>query len=577
MGESTAEVKPIRDFLGLTRDQFKHAVALLIAALAFFGTLVAALQVDAGARSSTADRDSRALMLQGIADTNTGTLRYAYEIDMLVAQQSLFTQWGVEMRSAQENGSSTGAAENRQAAQRYIQIANDQRTLSTLLSPPYYDDKTGNANVLQFDADGQVKLVAMAERQAAKRQQADAWGQKGNNYTITLTVLAVCAFLFGLAVIAGGGIGYLFVAVGNVIAAGAVLAVVVTCLLPVPYLPDQAIQDYAQGFGDAYVGQKLEYYSQHQMALQRSDQAIAALSKAIDQRGDYASAYVTRGDAHIVEAQALTFSRGDQARLQVQLDLAAADYRRAIDLGHGDKHTYWNLGYTYFLAKKYDQAISVTQQALKVAPDQRLGLGMNMAIYTMGLGKRAEGMQQLEDALTWAEKHHLASDWYYLRQIVAVLEQLQPVQPIDGIPQAVKRIKEAFVSLTYKSTTAVKPTGVVVGPFTFEQPVLGPNGEVVERKPMTVLPRNTERVDVAFDFDKMPAGALVVQKVYDDQGNEKPLYTRVETWSLGSTGHAEWSVQTPVQRTLAGLMSGPYVVDLYVEGELVQSGRFTIE
>jgi hypothetical protein len=160
---------------------------------------------------------------------------------------------------------------------------------------------------------------------------------------------------------------------------------------------------------------------------------------------------------------------------------------------------------------------------------------------------------------------------------VAVLGQLQPAQPIDGVPQAVKRVKEAYVSLTYRSTTASKATGATINPLTFELPVLGPNGDVVERKPMTVMPRNTERVDVAFDYDKVPDGAIVVQKVYDDQGNERPQYTRVETWKQGTAGHAVWSVQTPVQKTLVGLSSGPYVVELYVEGELVQSGQFTIE
>ena len=576
--DSKAASREPRDPFGLTEEQFRHVAALFIAAAACFGTIVAALQVDAGARSATADRDSRAYTLQANADGNAATLRYVYENNILASNQSLLILASLETRLAQENTLSSAALDERQAAARLGKIVDDQRPLSDLLSPPYFDPVSSNADLLQYVVDHQTTPTALAvERQAAKREQADAWGGKGNNYTITITVLAAVVFLFGLAAILGGGIGYLFLAVGNLIAGGAFLAVVVTMLLPVPNMPEEAIAQYAQGFGHVYSAQTIEYYAVHQFAAQRADLAIAELSTAISLRRDYAAAYETRGDAHLIKGQALLFGQGDPAAVQVEVDLAVKDYDLAIQLGRRDKHTYWNLGYSYFLAKRYPEAVAVSQQALQLAPDLRLGLGMNIAVYMLAEGKRAESMQALEDALGWAEKHRLASDSFYFRQIIHNLDQYQQVRSVDGMAALEKRIKEAFVSLTYRSVAAVKPTGAVLAALQFEQPLLGPGGDVVQRKPTTRFPTGTERVDFGFDYRQLSNGALVVQKVYDSLQNEIPLLGQVDVWRLGSSGHAERSIRAPVAHTLAGLASGHYAVELYVDGELLATGSFYID
>lgn len=567
-----------RDPFGLTEEQFKHIAALFIAAAACFGTMVAALQVDAGARSAAADRDSRAYTLQANADGNAATLRYVYENNILASNQSLLILASLETRLSQENSVPSAALDERQAAARLGKIVDDQRPLSDLLSPPYFDAASSNANLLQYFVDHQTTPAALAaERQAARREQADAWGGKGNNYTITITVLAAVVFLFGLAAILGGGIGYLFLAVGNLIAGASFLAVVVTMLLPVPNMPEEAMARYAQGFGNVYSALTIEYYAAHQQAAQLTDMAISELSTAIALRSDYAAAYGARGDAHLIKGQALLFGRADPAAVQGEVDLAVKDYEHVIQLGRGDKHTYWNLGYSYFLAKRYPDAVAVSQRALQLAPDQRLGLGMNLAVYMIAEGKRTEAMQQLEDALAWAEKHRLASDSFYFRQIIHNLDQLQSVRSFDGMAALEKRIKEAFVSLTYRSVAAVQPTGAILAALQFEQPLLGPGGDVVQRKPTTRFPTGTERVDFGFDYRQLSNGALVVQKVYDSRQNEIPLLGQVDVWRLGSSGHAERSIRAPVAHTLAGLASGHYTVELYVDGELLATGSFDID
>jgi tetratricopeptide (TPR) repeat protein len=449
--------------------------------------------------------------------------------------------------------------------------------LSELLSPPYYDEATARSDAFQFAVDFLVIPPAVVtEKQSAKREEAEAWGNKSNNYIVTVMVLAVCLFLFGLAIAIGGQVKYLFVAVGSLIAEAACIAVFVTLLLPVPQMSEDAIQRYAQGVGHAYYAWNLELSAAHSQVPQKADQAIASFTEALALRRDYGAAYQARGNAHLIKAEALLFGRGDPVQTKAELDQAVADFKRAIDLGRGNKDGYWNLGWAYFLAKKYPESIAATKEALKLASELKLGLGLNLAANLLGEGKRAEAMQQLEESISWAAQHPLYSDTFYFRQIIRDLDRLREVQPLEGMVEMEKRLKEAFVSLTYRGTSIVEPTGASIGAFEFAQPVFDAQGNVTERKPMTRFPRGTERVDFAFDFKGMPKDSQIVQKVYW-QGLEQASLTRIEKWSGGDSGRAVWFLRSPVEHTLAGLLSGHYTVELYIEGELVQSGSFDID
>lgn len=571
------ENKPTRDMLGLTEKQFKHSVALLIALVAFVGASVAFLQVDARARSASADRDSRALTLESMGRGGAGIQRYVYERDQLLNYRSLVTLWSLEKRLAQDKAALSAAEDNELAAERLWQVLETLRSQSQLLSPPYYDESSARIDVFQFGVDYLVlPSTETAERQAAKHAEAEAWGNKANNYVICITVLAVCLFLYGLAVTIGGRLKYLFVVLGSLIAEGILLAVVATLWLPVPRISDESIQQYARGVGDLYYALQLHSSSQYAEVPPRADQAAASLTRAIASRGDYGAAFQARGDVHLIKAESLIFSRGDPAEIKAELDLAIADLLQAINLGRADRHSYWNLGWTYFLARRYSESMTVMQRAVELAPNMRFGLGLNMALNLLGQGKRDEAMKELERSLTWAAEHSLASDPYYFRQMILNLHRLKRAQPIDGMEEIEKRLKEAFVSIIYRETSSVTPTGARVGAFEFTQPVLNGQGEVVKGEPTTRFPRGTDRVALAFEYAGMSKGLLIVQKVLRD-GQEQPELTTSERWSLADAGRAELVLRSPVEHTLAGLFPGVYTVEWYVEGELVQSGSFEVE
>jgi hypothetical protein len=75
----------------------------------------------------------------------------------------------------------------------------------------------------------------------------------------------------------------------------------------------------------------------------------------------------------------------------------------------------------------------------------------------------------------------------------------------------------------------------------------------------------------------MADGEQVVLKVYLN-GVEQPFFNQVVTWEGGPSGHSDrLVVELPVERTMFGLMPGRYRAEVYVEGNLLASGEFTIE
>ncbi len=80
-----------------------------------------------------------------------------------------------------------------------------------------------------------------------------------------------------------------------------------------------------------------------------------------------------------------------------------------------------------------------------------------------------------------------------------------------------------------------------------------------------------------FDYSGMKDGELVVMKVYYS-GTETPNLNQVLHWKDGPEGMStRFFVRGLVEHTLAGLNSGNYICEIYVEGNLKASGEFTIE
>lgn len=503
------EPEPKQGLFRLSEEASKQILVLLITGVALFGTVVAALHVDSSSHAARASRDGRAYTLKAIGKSEAGTLRYLYERGRLAARQALVTEWALEKRLAQERDTLAAAQQDELAAARLWQVLEDTRSLSTILSPPYFDETAFTADVVQFGVDYLVVPPALtAEKEAAKREEADAWTLKNEHYVVTITILAVSLFLFGLALAVRGRLKELFLVVGAAIAVASAAFVLETVLLPIPRIPDDSLTLFATGVGDAYYAAVLNLGASYAQVPAHADQAIESFTQALALRPSYAAAYQARGDARLIKAEALALSGGDVKGVSTELVRAISDLERAAALGRADKETWSRLSFAYFLAGRYPDSVEAAERALALAPDLKLRLGLYLVFGLLGERKANAALQELEADLAWAQVHPLASDPLALRVAIHGLHELAAALPLPGLAGVERRLKEAFVSLAYRGTAAVQPTAAAVSALSFEALTLDAEGSVAERRPAASFTRGTDRVGVSFDYQEMPPGRL---------------------------------------------------------------------
>jgi len=575
---------PAGGFWAKADSRFKSIVILLIAGTAFLGTVTAALRVGASAQAATASREGRAFIIKAVAKGNAGTQRYTLERNMLAEFQALVTEGSVDLRLAQEAVSKGEAVGYLQDAARLNQVRENLRVFSSLLSPPYYDEKSGAIDVLRFGADTMVTPpVRWTEMQRAKSEEAGAWGSKSDRYIVVITILAVSLLLFGLSLTLGQRLKFLFVVLGVLIAVAAAGGVVATVISRVPKSSDEAVKSYVEGAGKLYYASMLalaggDTPQVEAEVVRRADIAIGSFAEAVAFQHDYAAARQALGETHLLVAQTLLFSHGDGAdpeQAKAELNLALDSLNWVAKQGRGDRRLWASLGWAEFLAGNYERSLAAMETALELAPDLKLSGGLSEALDLLAEGNPDAAMKRLEDALEWAETHALASDVFAFRGMIQNVDRLMDVRPLPGLNAFGRRLREAFVSIAFRKTREVKPTPATIGPLRFALPVLDDQGGVAARNLMDTFPNGTGRVDVLFDYAKLSRGCQVVQKVRW-QGREAAWLTRVLDWTGVESGRAAWMVREPVPGTMAGLNPGRYTVELYVDGNLLQTGGFEI-
>lgn len=564
--------------------RFKHAVTLLIAGAAFLATVTAALRIDASARAASAERDGRAFIIKAVGKGNAGTQRYTLERDMMAEFQTLVTQGSVDLRLAQDAFTRNEALAHLQDAARINRIRESLRSFSSLLNPPYFDEKTGAIDVLRFGVDYMVTPpVKWTELENAKSEEASAWAKKSDRYIMVITILAVSLFLLGLSLTVGGRLRFLFAGLGCFIAAAAGAGVLAASVLAVPKMSEEAIKAYVEGSGQLYSAGLLalaggDTPEVEAEAVRRADLALADFSRALLLKRDYAAAQRGMGETHLLVGQTLLFSRRadpDLGQAMEELAQAVDCLKRVVRQGRADPGVYRDLGWAHLLVGEYGQAHGATLKALELAPEDRLDLGIQIALEYVLDGQAEEGSKRLEEALLRAEAHPQASDAMTFRGMIRGLDRIMAVRTAVGLDRLLKRLKEAFVSISYRRTAQVKPTPAEIGTLTFARPIFDDRGRLTDRAPTVDFPGGTERVDFLFDYARLAQGCQIVQKTYW-QGREAAWLNRVFEWNGAEAGRAAWSVRAPVTGTLAGLNPGRYVIELYVDGNLLRSGEFKI-
>jgi tetratricopeptide (TPR) repeat protein len=353
------------------------------------------------------------------------------------------------------------------------------------------------------------------------------------------------------------------------------LGVVLTAFLPVPQIPDTAIQQYAQGYGYTWQG--------------RYDEAIQAYNQALAIYPDYANALAQRG-------QAWFHTRPPEIKNAIQ-DLEAASQRAS------DKYNvFWNLGWAYYLAGEYSKSIQASQKALGLN-SQICGPAFNVAIARLAMGEPAQAEKEYEAAITRCEKIlqdslavGLAAPYTLWDEIEASAEDIEnllcqthqrhcyPDREQHDVRNVVnrdavlvtgekylKRIKEALTALEYLHTATVKPGGARFGSQVFGNKFYNDAGEFQAYVYHDRFPSTGASIYAAWDYSGVKSGIRTVWKVYFN-GSEESGLRYDYNWDLADTGSAVKRIDS-----WWDLAPGRYDVEVYGDGELLATGTFVID
>jgi hypothetical protein len=285
----------------------------------------------------------------------------------------------------------------------------------------------------------------------------------------------------------------------------------------------------------------------------------------------------------------------------------------------------WNLGWAQYASGRFADSAASTRRAIELEPDTpallfnlgaaQLGAGDVVAArgsYGAGLKLVLEALQRspadaAPPASLWADLDTASHDLDALLTCVefGVCKKGSPPRQMISGDDLVKKtatelrriVKETSVSLEYMRAMPTDTATGSISPLEFGSGQLNASGAIsdfvalgigaspfraglaqeagsqqVTDAAVNIAASDDSPVLVRFTHREVRAGAQFVMKV-NYQGAEAPWLRAVENWSAPPDGEQVLPLAPSAQFALA---PGDYVVEMYLDGHLVQEGRFTL-
>jgi tetratricopeptide (TPR) repeat protein len=549
-------------------EHFSSVIVVLIASVTVFAGVIAFLETRASNHYAEMVRHGQALAMDALGYDMSSRQQENYDF-------YLYTTWNEWRR----RGSQALRDGNEIVAARSDEIAASISPLTPLLDRdkgyflPETETETEYVDFYGYHVDTNLITTTMLlEERAFAIETANIWNSKADGYVTILTVLAVSLFLYGLSTTIKGGLRYLFAIVGTFLVGLALLSMASLTLRPVPAIPSEAIGWYGQGVGLSYIG---DY-----------EGALEAFDSAVEAYPHYGNAFYGQADAQFAVRD---YRAAEQA------------YLRAMENGHDDRSTRWNLGWTYYLLGDYQKSQEVSRQALELDPNLS-PVVMNVAFALLAGGDTEAAMNEFEVALSIAADANspIPPSWnhLYLREtlndldrLIAALDgqtgfyqepDLSQVADRAGLREAADaarlRVKEGMVSIEAAGAPRLERVEAGLSPITFARE-LGPAGELLGQG--QIFPDGEPWIVASISYQDLPAGAVVSRRVMRYWSSEPGTVEYLPTMGEDlvhegeSTGIFKHAMKAPWPGDL-GLSPGRYAVEYYVNGHLIQTGSFTV-
>src|SRR5579859_2453534 len=527
-------------------DYFKNGVIVLLTFVSVFAASVTFLQNYASLRSSDLGEQSsfKAVNATGLY-FNAGLTAAKGADDLLsyddAIQQSI--QADTKAKALRMGGKADLAAQFDLDVQRWQQAA-DQLAKGNELISNYNSDQALYAETLSREG------YAEEEREQTLLQQSRAWSDKANGYVAILSTLSVALFLAGLSLTLSSWLRYILAFAGAGLAFVCGIWVLVLLIQPVPSIPEAAIQQFVDG--------RIKYNLDSQRG-QPYDDAIAEFDQAIKLAPAYAQAYFYRSLAN-------TDTSVTDRHLNTQQ--AIDDGRQAISLGDTIASVHGNLGWLYYLNGQYNSALASTETALSMSPNDCY-LAFNHGLILMALGRGSTANEAYGAAIDCAERQ--SSDARFNDDLdagVAKLSDLAQARPDmqATIQQAMRRLKEALAQNRLYGQLKQNTVTAQFKALTFGSG-LDSNGAITGQADQ--FPQTTTILYAQLKYSGMEKSSTWMAR-WLLNGREY-LTTVYPTWDYGDSGFAWVSVYNN-----AGLNSGTYSLDVFVDGQLMGSGSVVV-
>ena len=425
-------------------DPGKASLVIVIAALTFLITTLAALQVDVGARAALAGRIGASIGAAEVGRDAAGVIQMGTDLGVVRRwAETLFEAgWAQDIidggpPGGPEASGRPGDVLDRDLAAELVRIDKElllwAREQSPLFAPPYFDGAGVDIDMARLEAERNTGPRARAvEERALALAESAAWAQRADHYLTAITIVAVGLFFLGLAVALKGIARRILAVAGLVAGLLAVGIAVVVTFPPVDRVPSAAVDAIVEA---RMASDKTKWTTASDVdERDRRDWAIAlaASERAVSTAEGYASAYLVRADvkARFGDDLMLAFEPSvEEAR--PLLEGALADYRQYVTLEPGSYEAWWNYGWVAYLVGENAASVAASTRALALSPDQ-FTLYLNRALARLSDGDRAGSRADVATALEVAGRTRLDSNAWFFAQTDYDLGRLAALRPAEA-------------------------------------------------------------------------------------------------------------------------------------------------
>jgi len=392
--------------------------------------------------------------------------------------------------------------------------------------------------------------------QDAANLESSGWSSRAATYTAVLTMFAVALYLLGFSLALPMPLGRWFVRGG----AAFLVIGVAWAAIGSTGRPQAPSEEAAAEFADGTVALANAPDAYDSAGYQ---DAVRHLDQAIEERPDFARAYLNRGEATYF-ASSPTQGLGSVTSPDA-LRSAIQDFKQAIDLGIDNASALGNIGALSFQQAMVDdrpdllqQALEFTRRVIAIDPKRPLWL-YNLAVTQLALGHRDEAMSTYRQADAAAKKE-LATGSFWVTGALSALDVLAEHHP--DAADDVLAAKQLVVGEVFGSAKGAPapPSGIDL------QLVVTPS--LVQ---FAVPKADAAAIDPARDV-------VVAEWYYDDPAGHgfavlPEISTQVPLQQAADGGWFSLEDYLPAAAPPRCLPTGTYKVEVYVNGHLAGTGR----